>query len=380
MPVREKREVFRVVRYNESVDRLFLIIVIILLCLGTIMIFSSSYAYARQFHGDSYFYVKRQIVMVAVGLVGMLFAIKFADYNLLRKLTPIFFVATLFLNFLTPVIGVSRGAATRWLVLPLVGQFQPSEILKLAVIMLGAWYITKVDTHMKSFKWGSVPPFIVIGVFSAAMYFQSHFSGLIIIAGIALIMIFIGEAPLKWLLSFGAVGGAAIFSMIRFGNYTGARFTSWLNPESDPLGAGFQILQSLYAIGSGGLFGVGLGNSRQKYLYLPEPQNDFIFSIICEETGFIGALIIISIFVLLVWRGFVIAFRTPDKFASLVVIGITVKVALQTVLNIAVVTNSIPNTGIPLPFFSYGGTALVILLFEMGIILSISRCSHVESK
>jgi len=367
----------QVTQYKAGIDKIFLILVIIMVCVGTAMIFSASYVNALSRFGDSYHFVRRQLMMAAVGIVAMIIATYLASHRFIRKIAVPFFAVVLFLNYITPFFGRTISGGSRWIVLGGL-QFQPSELLKLAVVFLFAWYIENRDERMRQFKWGIAVPCAIILSIAAAMYLQRHFSGLVIMTLICLIIIFIGEAPWQWLGGFAAVGFAGVAAMIMFTDYASRRVTYWLDPWSDPSGAGFQIIQSLYAIASGGLTGVGLGQSRQKYLYLPEPQNDFIFAIISEELGFIGALVIIGLFVVLIFRGINIAFHAPDKFSAFVVIGIIIKVAIQFILNLAVVTNTIPNTGIPLPFFSYGGTALVVLLVEMGIILCISRYSYNE--
>ena len=375
--LRKKSERIELVRYREGVDRWFLILVITMLCLGTVMIFSASYVNALEYYGDSYFFAKKQVLMAVIGIAGMIFMSYVADYIFIEKIALPFFLGVLVLNYLTPFFGKVTNGAPRWF--RIFGfQFQPSEVLKLAVVFMFAFYITKVGERMKTFLWGIFIPSVIIISITGAMFLQSHFSGLVIIALISIAIIFIGEAPWQWLAGFGAIGAAGVAAIIMFTPYATSRVEAWLDPELHSQTGGWQIIQSLYAIGSGGLTGLGWGQSRQKYLYLPEPQNDFIFSIICEELGFIGAILIIALFVLLIWRGFVIAYHAPDKFSAFVVMGIIVKIAVQFILNLAVVTNTIPNTGIPLPFFSYGGTALVILMMEMGIILSISRYSYQE--
>jgi len=305
----------------------------------------------------------------------MIFMSYTADYLFIKKIAVPFFFGILILNYLTPFFGKVTNGAPRWF--RIAGfQFQPSELLKLAVVFLFAYYITTVGDRMKKFFGGILIPGGIIVLITGAMFLQSHFSGLIIIALICIAMILIGQAPWQWLAGFGAIGALGVFSIFMYTPYATLRVQTWLHPEENARDGGWQIIQSLYAIGSGGLTGLGWGQSRQKYLYLPEPQNDFIFSIVCEELGFIGAILVMALFVLLIWRGFVIAYHAPDKFSAFVVMGIMVKVAVQFILNLAVVTNTIPNTGIPLPFFSYGGTALVVLMLEMGIILSISRYSY----
>lgn len=365
------------VRYREGIDHVFLILVITLLAIGTVMVFSASYANALNKFGDSYHYAKKQLMMVAIGLVGMGAIASFIDYRWLQKFSGIIFIGVLIFNYITPFYGKLTNGATRWFVL-FGQQVQPSEFLKIALIMIMAHYIVTVGDNMKTFKWGLFFPGCILIAIGGAMLLQSHFSGLIIMLFIGLALIFIGGAPIKWLGLFGGAVGSVLAYMMIFTSYSSERIQTWLDPFKNPSDEGWQIINSLYAIGSGGLWGVGFGMSRQKYLYLPEPQNDFIFAIICEEMGFIGAIIIILLFVLLIWRGFVIAFHAPDKYSMYVVMGIMIKVAIQTLLNIAVVTNSIPTTGISLPFFSYGGTALIILMAEMGIVLCISRYSYYE--
>jgi len=376
-PVRGKAERAAVVQYKGSIDKIFLILVIIMVCVGTAMIFTASYVNALARFGNSYHFVVRQMMMAAIGLVFMVIASYIGDHKWIKKVALPVFIGVLVLNYLTPFFGRTVHGGHRWIAIGGL-QFQPSELLKLAAVLLFAWYIEKMDTRMRTFRWGLGVPGLIIVAMAMALLLQSHFSGLIIISLICIAIIFIGEAPWKWLAGFAAAGGVAVWFLIQFTDYATARINSWRNPWADPQGAGFQTIQSLYAIASGGLTGVGIGQSRQKFLYLPEPQNDFIFSIISEEFGFIGAVVIILLFVVLIWRGIVIAYHAPDKFSAFVVMGIVIKVAIQFLLNLAVVTNTIPNTGIPLPFFSYGGTALVVLLVEMGIILCISRYSYQE--
>ena len=375
----KRTNTIELVRYGEGVDRIFLIVVIILLSFGTVMVFSASYANALWRYGDTYHFAKKQLLMASIGIIAMIVTSYLADYRFIKKVAVLFFIGVLALNYVTPFFGKILNGTPRWFVLFGI-QFQPSELLKIAVVFMFAYYINKMGDKMKTFLWGIVMPVTIILIIAGAMFFQSHFSGLIIIAALCLLMIFIGESSVFWLGGFAAAGAAVLGYIIAFTPYASSRIQSWRDPFNEAFqnDESYQIIQSLYAIGSGGLLGVGIGQSKQKYLYLPEPQNDFIFSIVCEEVGFIGALIIIFLFVILIWRGFVIAYHAPDKFASLVVMGITLKVAIQFILNIAVVTNSVPNTGISLPFFSYGGTALIILLVEMGIILSVSRYSYQE--
>jgi cell division protein FtsW len=287
------------------------------------------------------------------------------------------------LLLLTPFIGVGKGVARRWIVIAGM-RFQPSEIMKLAIVLFLAWcftryqkYITDYSDFRRSSTYGVFMPVGVIAAVCALIALQNHFSCMIIMFLIGMVVIFAGGARKIWFAIAGA--GAAVFSAlaITMSGYARERVDVWLNPgnysSQDEV---WQTIQGLIAVGSGGFFGVGLGNSRQKHLFVSEPQNDFIFSIICEELCFVGAVMVILLFIIFIWRGFIIALRAPDTFSSLVVVGIVGKVAIQALLNMAVVTSMIPNTGISLPFFSYGGTALAMLLGEMGIILSISRYSY----
>ena len=265
----------------------------------------------------------------------------------------------------------------RWLVLPGLGTLQPSEIAKFAVVLVFAHIIALNHDRMGSFAVGVLPFALVLGAVAVLMLLEPHLSGTVLILGIGAVLMFVGGTGLRWFMLAGAGGAAAIGTAIvlmpELVPYAADRLNSWLDPFADPLGDGHQTIQSLYAIGSGGATGLGLGNSRQKHLFVPEPQNDFIFSIVCEELGFVGACAVVLLFVLLLWRGITIAAHAPDRFGALLVVGFTVQVALQAVLNVAVVTNTIPNTGISLPFFSSGGTSLMMLLGEMGIVLSVSR-------
>ncbi len=358
-----------------GIDLVFLILVLCLLTFGLIMVASSSYVSALYKYGDSYHFIKRQLLFAVVGVAFMLFVPRF-DYHNLRRFSLILLGAAVLMLMLVliPGIGIKVNGARRWLGFGAF-RFQPSEIGKLAIIVTFASYMSANYKRMKEFKVGILIPAAVLMVVCGLVAVETHISGAILIFLVGAVMIFVGGSNLKQFLGIGAAGVTALAGFAFLTPYAKTRINTWLDPFSDPTGDGFQTIQSLYAIGSGGLLGLGLGQSRQKYLYIPEPQNDYIFSIICEELGFIGAMMVIVLFVLLIWRGFVIAYHAKDKFGSLLVVGIISRVAIQTVLNIAVVTNSVPPTGISLPFFSYGGTALLMLLFEMGIVLAVSRFS-----
>ncbi len=367
-----------VYRVRGGVDRVFLIIVVLLVCYGSIMIASASYVFARSQMGDSFYFIKNQLLWVTIGIIAMI-VMSFVDYGFLKKATPAIFAVSYFLLLLVfvPGIGVSKKGATRWINLRIV-QFQPSDVMKFALVLMMALYISKFCHKAKTFQYGILAPACIVVLVCGTVALEKHMSATIILFIIGASMIFIAGADMKWVGGIGATFAAAAAGLIIFTDYTKARVDAWLHPENDLGGSGWQPYQSLLAIGSGGIFGVGLGNSYQKHLWLPEPQNDFIFAIVCEELGMIGAFTLIALFMLLMWRGFLIALKAPDAFSSMVVMGLTLKVSIQAILNIAVVTTTIPTTGIALPFFSYGGTALVMQLAEMGIILSISRFSSGE--
>ena len=362
-----------------KIDIVFLGLLLILLTIGLVMLFSASYAYSYTYYGNSYKFILRQGLFAVGGFAIMLLLSKI-DYHIYRKFAiPIYLLSLVLLAIvmvLPPIKGVHR-----WITLPGIGQFQPSEIAKFSIVLLFSHLIAKNTAKMNKFSY-ICRLIALLGFVCGLVVIETHLSATILIFCIGIILLIIGGIPAKYI----AIGGAAVASMGVIGfftlkyviNYAGDRITVWLNPWSDSTGEGYQTIQSLLAIGSGGLFGRGLGNSRQKSLWVPEPHNDFIFSIVCEELGYIGALIIIIIFCALVWRGFEIAMHAPDKFGSLMVVGLTFQVGLQAVLNILVVTNTIPNTGISLPFFSYGGTALCLLLAQMGIVLSVSRASSIS--
>ena len=366
------------------IDTPFLLIATALAVFGAVMAYSASSVYAAQYHGDSGYYVKRHILyLVLAYAVTAVFVIKARPW-FWRMFGVASYAASVVLLLLVLVIGSSYGSgATRWIQIgPL--SLQPSEIAKLSVILVISLIMTKYEKQIAkkqkfggSFFYGVLYPMLVFGLICGLVMLEHHLSGIIIIGLLGIVTMFLGGTDKKWFYIIFGVGIVAVLAVLLVSDYAQTRVTTWLNIDAvDPLGAAWQTLQGLYAIGSGGFFGVGLGNSRQKFGYVSQPQNDFIFTIICEELGFIGALLVVILFGLLVWRGFRIASKAPDKFTALTVYGLTAKVALQTILNIAVVTNSMPNTGISLPFFSSGGTSLMLQIFEMGIILNISRFSY----
>ena len=371
------RKKFRVFSIRSGMDLPFLFLVLVLLVIGLVMMFSASYAYAYYHFGNSYYFIIRQALFAVIG-VGVMIFISYFDYHHLHKfavpLLLLSFALLVLVRFMPPPSGA--GGVHRWINLGPLGQFQPSEIAKFAVVLVFAHLISLNFSRMGTFRYGVLPYMLILGATDALLLWEPHISATVILTLIACVLLFIGGIKLRWFgVAFGAIGAGVAYLVLFTDDfsYANERLAGWLDPLST-----WQTRQSLYAIGSGGLLGLGLGQSRQKYLYLPEPQNDFIFAIVCEELGFIGALIIIILFAMLVWRGISISLRAMDKFGMLLGIGIILQVGFQVILNIAVVTNTIPNTGISLPFFSYGGTSLVVLLAEMGILLSISRTSSIE--
>lgn len=360
-----------------SIDIPFLGLTIALLTIGLIMLFSASYPYAYYYEDhNSYYFFERQLLFAAVGIVLMFIISKF-NYKLLKLVTVPLLIFTLGCLVLVLFYHTNVGDFKRWI--PLFGgiTFQPSDLAKFTIILTLASYICDYYKYMKTFKYGICYPLGIIAVFCGLIVMEHHMSCTILMFLIGATLMFVGGSNWK-LFAFGAgVIVLLVFIVITFPelleNYAGERIVAWLDKDYDPDGARWQTNNSLYAIGSGGLWGVGLGNSKQKYLYVAEPQNDFIFSIVCEELGFVGAAFIILLFGALVIRGFIIASRCRDKFGSLLVIGVVAQIGIQVIFNIMVVTDTFPNTGIALPFFSYGGTAILMLLLQIGVVLSVSR-------
>ncbi len=364
---------------SGKLDITFLSFVLILFTIGLVMLFSASYAYSYEYYGNSYKFITRQALFGAVGIVIMLGVSKI-DYHFWRKFAWIAYAVTIIMLGVLLVLPpmVEGMDVKRWIVIGPVN-FQPSEVAKFAVILLFSSLIAANQKQMKSFRFIVFLVFL-LGLTCGLVVFEPHLSATVLIFAIGVVLLVVGGIPKRYIFAgAGAAAGLGVLAVVTgFIGYGSDRIKYWLDPWADPTGLGFQTIQSLLAIGSGGILGRGIGQSRQKYLWVPEPHNDFIFSIVCEELGLIGAMVIILLFCLLVWRGFTIAMRSQDKFGSLLAIGLTFQVGLQAMLNIWVVTNTIPNTGISLPFFSYGGTSLVILLAEMGIVLSVSRGASIE--
>lgn len=358
---------------GETVDIPFLILLLLLLAVGLIMLYSASSAQSEYDTGYeiSSKYLQKQGVCAVIGLICMAVFSKIPAEFWLKFAWPLY-ILSIVLLLLVLVVGESVNGAKRWINLAGL-QFQPSEIAKFTMILLFAKLTKNFGTHTKEFRYG------VLGFGGALLgiliplALEKHLSAIMLMGMVAVVMMFVAGTSTKWLAA--GAGAAVVFVLvyITFMGYAGDRVSAWLHPENDPGDTGYQILQSLYAIGSGGLFGMGLGKSRQKYLYLPFQYNDYIFAIICEELGLVGAILIICLFSALILRGYWIALRGRDRFSTVFAAGLITLIAVQTVLNLCVVTNLLPSTGIALPFFSYGGTALVVNLGEMGILLSISR-------
>lgn len=370
-----------------GVDHWFLFLILLLLAFGAVMAYTASAVYAERYYDDSTYFLKKYLLFAVLSIAMTLPFVIYAKLWFWRLFALASYGASILLLImvLIPGIGDTGGGAQRWINLGFI-TIQPSEVAKMAVVMMMALYLSKHEKQIMSrdkfggsFKYGVINPGLIFGMVCILVALEKHISGLLIIGMLGVAVMFMGGTRMRYILMIigcvAALGGL----MILVSDYAQTRVDTWIHlDQADPLGPAWQTLEGMYAIGSGGLFGRGLGNSQLKYGYVSEPQNDFIFTIICEELGFVGALILVSLFALLTVRGFYIAAHAPDKFTSLVAYGLTFKVALQAAMNIAVVTNSMPNTGISLPFFSSGGTSLAVQIFEMGIILSISRFSTVE--
>ena len=364
---------------RNKMDMPLVIVVLMLISLGIVMVLSASAPSALADFGNSYHYVITQGIAAILGLIAMIVLSK-VDYKIYQKFYWWVYAFSILIIFsvLIPGVGMEVSGARRWIKLGF--QIQPSEITKIGLIISLAGYFSDKKNKLDGFWKGCCVPLIMAAVPILLLYkIQNHLSAGIIIAMVTVIMIIISGCQLKYLFSLAGAGIAGVAGfLILFKDKLSSGFRSdrvmaWLNPWEDTSGTSYQTVQGLYAIGSGGLFGVGLGESKQKYLYIPEAHNDFIFAILAEELGFVGCLLVIALFAVLVVRGVLIAIRAEDTFGSMVAIGITALIAVQVILNIAVVTNTIPNTGISLPFLSYGGSSLIILLSSIGVLLNISR-------
>ncbi len=369
-----------------SVDVPFLLITAALVLFGCVMIYSASFVFAQKHHDTSTYFILRHVIFLMMAVAFTFVVVKFCTPRFWYDFSYIFYGISivLLLLVLTPLGTDLNSGARRWIDLKVI-TLQPSELAKLALVLTLARFMTTHEKKVLSpykfggeFKYGVLFPGLMILGVGGLVALEKHISALAIIGILGISMMLLGGTRIKWIASLAGIIAVAACMLIIFFPYAFARVDTWLNiEEADPLGSAWQTLQGLMAIGSGGLFGKGLGNSQQKYGFVSQPQNDFIFTIVCEEFGFIGAVLVVGLFVAFVLRGFHIARHAPDKCSALIAYGLTFKVALQVLLNIAVVTNSMPNTGISLPFFSYGGTSLMLQIFEVGIILSISRyASH----
>jgi cell division protein FtsW len=362
---------------SNNMDFTLLITILVLLAIGVAMVFSASSISSQLRYHDKYYFLKSQGVYAVLGIGAMLFFSRF-NYKLLGKFASALVVVSIVLLILVfvPGIGFEAKGAWRWVQIGPV-RMQPSELAKFAMILFMAKSLSNKKDKVRTFFQGVVPYIILMGIFCILIIMEPNKSTAMIFVLIAFTMLFAAGAKVSHLLVWGVpLVPAAIYIFIK-DKYSLLRITSYMDPWADPLKSGYQAIQSLLALGSGGLFGLGLGNSRQKFFYIPEPQNDFIFSIIGEELGFIGTVAIIVLFLLLIWRGIRIAVHAPDRFGCLLATGIVCMVGIQVVLNIAVATVSIPTTGVSLPFISSGGTSLLFVMANMGILLNISK--HIKT-
>ncbi|WP_227767103.1 stage V sporulation protein E [Zhaonella formicivorans] len=354
-------------------DFAIILSVMLLISIGIIMVFSASAVTSDQVLGDPYFYLKRQIVWAALGTVAMFTAMK-VDYLRLKKIVNPIFVSCVILLVLVLLVGDARKGSSRWLGVGSLS-FQPSETIKLGMVMFLSRLLSTKQEKIKSFSQGVLPVLVLLGIVCGLILAQPDLGTAVAIAGTTYFLLMAAGAKFSHLSLLAVVGMVLVALAIYLAPYRMERFTAFLNPWADPTDSGFQTIQSLLALGSGGLFGVGLGASRQKLFYLPEKHTDFIFAIIGEELGFIGGALILLLFLLFVWRGFKVAITSPDSFSSLLAAGITTMIALQAIINIGVVTGSLPVTGITLPFISYGGSSLIFTMAAVGLLLNISRYS-----
>ncbi len=370
-------------RVRSGHDWIFFIIVMILISIGTVMVYSASYPSAIAEGLSGFYYVGRQIFWIALGVVAM-FIMSYIPSVWVKKAAPIIYILTVILLAAVPFIGRTVNGAKRWIQITSQVRIQPSEIAKLAVVVILAWYVgnnkekfRNAESRKDRFIHGVFKPSLFIFLLAGMVLIEKHLSGTIIIVAIGVIVMFLAGADWKLMIPYYlGIGGAATAGFLILNPYALNRILTFTNANADILDEKWQTYQGTLAIGSGGFLGLGLGQSRQKFSYVSEAQNDFIFTIWCEEMGFVGAVIIILLFVALVFRGYRIALRSPDVFSSLIDFGIVTQVGLQAFLNLMVVTDVIPNTGISLPFLSYGGSSLVMMMAEMGIVLSISRRSY----
>jgi cell division protein FtsW len=348
-------------------------VTLVLLTLGVVMVHSASSALSLKTFGDAFYFAKRQLLWACLGLVLMVLAARY-DYHRLRRFAPAFLAVSFALLLLVLIPGVGRNVngSQAWIG---IGPFgvQPSEFMKLALILFLAHYLADSGERIRSFLHGFLPPLLLSLTAVGLIMLEPDLGQSVVIMGVTVVLLFTAGARLNHLAALFACGMVGFAAMVAMAPYRVARITAFLDPWQDPLGKGYQIIQSLYALGSGGLLGLGLGQSRQKYLYLPEPQTDFVYSIIGEELGFLGTVSVLALLAVLVWRGLRTALYAADEFGSLLAAGITGMIGIQALINIGVVTGSIPATGVTLPFISYGGSSLTLMLTSVGVLLNISR-------
>ncbi|MCG0274724.1 MAG: stage V sporulation protein E [Thermosediminibacteraceae bacterium] len=365
-------------RYRKPPDFTIMLTVLVLLCFGIIMVFSSSSVWAYYVHKDSLYFLKRQLIAAFLGLIAMVYFMNY-DYWQIKKYEKAILIVmyVLLILVLIPGIGMKINEARRWIG---IGSFsiQPSEIAKLGMVIYLSCALERKKEDIKSFIKGVLPLLLITGLTCGLVVIEPHLSAAVLIAMISMVMIFVAGASISHMLFLGAVGLILVMALIIIEPYRMVRLLSFLNPWEDIRGKGYNIIQSLYALGAGGLIGMGLGQSRQKFFYLPEPQTDFIFAIIGEELGFLGAVFVIILFTVFIWRGYKAALLAPDLFGKFMATGITSLIAFQFLIHVAVVTASMPATGMPLPFISYGGSSLSITLAEVGILLNITRYSEAK--
>ncbi len=370
---------------NNPVDFTLVITVLLLLSLGLVMVLSASSPTSLQKYDNSYYFFIRQLIFAALGLIGMYFVSRI-DYRIYQKFYKQAWWLSIILLVVVLIFGTDSHGAKRWIDLKII-TFQPSEIVKFLMIIFYSGILVKNRNELGKFGKGLVKHVLFLAPIIGLLLLEPHVStSMVIIITCCVMMIMAGCKFWQFLLSgIVALGGVGTIATVLYLSnawfqkqfqYIVTRFITFTDPWKDATGKGWQVIQSLYAIGSGGLFGTGLGDSKQKYLYLSEPHNDFIFAVLAEELGFVGCILVFVLFAVFIWRGILIAMKSPDMFGSLVAIGITTLVGVQVIINVAVVTSSMPVTGMQLPFFSYGGTALFLLLCEVGVLLSISRAGN----
>lgn len=363
-----------------GMDMTFFFLVIVLVIIGIIMMYSASYPAALSSKNDSQLYLTRQSIFAVCGLVAMIF-ISYFDYHHFHLLAPFIYLIGL---ALLVIVLFMPGDPKRWINLGSGLSFQASEVAKFALILAMADWSSKHFREMHTFRYGVLPNVIMLGIYVVLLIGEPHYSGVVIMVMLGAIMMFLGGVRLRYFVIAAVAVGAVVLYLVATDKlgYAMQRLDGWgqalTYTTEDLWQTTYQTRNSLYAIGSGGVWGLGLGQSRQKFMYIPEAQNDFVFAVVCEELGFVGAVLILLIFVLLVWRGITISMRAKDPFGSMLGTGLSAQIGVQVILNILVITDWLPNTGISLPFFSYGGTSLMMLMAQMGIVLSISRTSNLE--